>query len=118
MTERALVNLTQTLSLHVRYGLVAGIILKGASTPREVVADIGDLAARVGMDFGLVEGFHGTTSSLLDVVAFEGDPQFKRIRDRVAWTTERTNLDAIVTHEEDIADVIRGLSSMLRIPAR
>lgn len=117
MTPKALANLSQTLRLHARYGLVAGIILKGSATPDEVVADIGDLAARVSLDFGLVEGFHGVTSSLQDVKALVGDPQFKRIRDRVAWTTEPKNLHAVVTRDDEIADVIQALSELLRMPA-
>jgi Restriction endonuclease len=117
ITPKALANLKQTLRLHTRYGLVAGILLKGSATPDEVIADIGDLAARVCLDFGLVEGFHGVNSSLRDVKAPVGNPQFKRIRDRVAWTTEPKNLHAVVTHEDEIADVIRSLSELLRIPA-
>jgi hypothetical protein len=74
------------------------------------------LAQRVAMDFGLVEGFHGTTPSLRDVVAPRGDPQFNRIRDRVAWTTDSRNLDAIIRRDEDIATVIDGLAKMLRPP--
>jgi hypothetical protein len=102
-------NLEIALRLHLAAGVQAGIIFQDSQVPSEVVADIANMANKVCIDYGRLESYGGRAPSLLDITAPVGDPQFKRIRDRVAWTADPRNLDKVVQRTEDITEIIQDL---------
>jgi hypothetical protein len=106
-------NIEITLRLHLAAGVQAGIIFQDSGVPSEVVADIANMANKVCIDFGRLESYGGRSPRLLDVMASTGDPQFKRIRERVAWTADPRNLDKVVQRDEDIREVVQELMGKL-----
>jgi hypothetical protein len=106
-------NIETTLQLHLAAGVQAGIIFQDSGVPSEVVADIANMANKVCIDYGRLESYGGSGARLLDITASMGDPQFKRIRERVAWTIEPQNVDKVVQKDEDIREVIQELMGRL-----
>jgi Restriction endonuclease len=107
-------NLEEVLRLHLRFGLVAGIIYKDSNVPSEVLSDMGAMAERICFEYGRAEASDPRDVELLDIVVPKGDLQFKRIRERVAWANDPRNLDILVTSEEDICEVIQDIERRMK----
>ncbi len=118
ITQEMIHNIERTLQLHAKLGIASGIIYKGSSLPSDVLADIANFADRVCIDYGQMEGAALGEARILDILASPGDIQFKRIRERVAWTMESRNLDALVLHEDQIGEVIEDLGQRMQKQTR
>lgn len=108
-------NIEGTLRNHLRSGIATGVIFKGSQLPGDVIADIADLAERLCVDYGRLEGFGESEAAVLDIIARPSDPQFNRIRERVAWATETKNIDVVLRKEEQVAEFVRELKKRARL---
>ena len=114
ITPEMVHNIEHTLQLHAKLGIASGVLYRGSSIPSDVLADIANFADRVCVDFGQMEGAAPGEARILDILASPGDIQFKRIRERVAWTMESRNLDALVLREDQIGEVIKDLEQRIQ----
>lgn len=114
LTEQGIADFQRTLELHAYYGIITGVILRRPSIPGDVLGDLANLADRVCVDFGNLEGYDSGTPSLLDIVAPAGATQFRRIRDRAAWTTLPGNVDMEVRRPEEINEIVRAVDALRR----
>jgi hypothetical protein len=113
LSVELITNLEATLWRHLHEGVIAGIIYQDAAVPNEVIADIANLADRICIDYGRLEAYGGKAPSLLEITAPVGDPQFRRIRERVAWTMDPKNLDLLVRVPGDVSALVADLRAKL-----
>ena len=126
ISSRMIDNLKFTLEEHLELGLNAGIIFSGSKIPNEVFADIGNLADKVVVDFGhfaaLDPGDPDPTEifvspeAAFSELASKDRRLFSQIIERVAWTMDRRNIDALVTRPEEVTEVVQELERRLRDP--
>lgn len=115
MDAEAIENLKGTLKMHVDAGLRACIIYTGSKVPAEVIADIATISDRLAVDVGHLERLDSLDIGPKDVFAAIRDKQFEEIREKVAWTMDKKNIDEVVTRQEDIEEVVRDLRRRSKI---